>query len=594
MTTRHYLLTWYGLTDLRAALGIDDSSGPILSALKTGDYTDVVILAFTDAKKTDSFSGSLRQEWEEWVTSPGPERVPPSREQAFRLIDAISNTAAAHDLFGRWLKFELDRLGVAVTVEVVPHVLERLNDAKGIYAAATAAVRLAVEDSHQHQVTTYVSPGTPVMAYTWALIARSNPQLNIGVISSSDPRMPPEQIDLPSALLDSSIRAHRGSEQDHDRYALVIHLLGEQALPVFFGLRQFQADRNLILTTKEYEEEARRLAKSVSISPSPIIVPDPFKPADTRKAIAKQVAKLPADARVAVNMTGGTKLMFAGALSACWELSLDPFYFEIRNHNVLFLRDGSHVPFVGISDVEDFLRAGDFATVNDGRWPADPDSDRNRRLPIAEELWRRRDSLRGLYASRDFLNSSSNRPGYRARQQNDGSPFSFTWRNGEASAASNGSTRLVVDEVELDVPRKGFLQFISGGWVEEHVFALLRPLEAEGVVRDVRVGFVAGYRRDSSSEQEKLAQEFDCVFTDGRRLWIVECKAGLVTQEAIQKLENNLRLYGGVAARGIFVSARPLSESSRNRLGKLPSITAIEPDELSSETLKRVILRAST
>ena len=54
-------------------------------------------------------------------------------------------------------------------------------------------------------------------------------------------------------------------------------------------------------------------------------------------------------------MTGGTKLMFAGALSACWELDLDPFYFEIRHHNVIFLRDGTHVPFVGISDVEDFL-----------------------------------------------------------------------------------------------------------------------------------------------------------------------------------------------------------------------------------------------
>jgi len=35
--------------------------------------------------------------------------------------------------------------------------------------------------------------------------------------------------------------------------------------------------------------------------------------------------------------------MFAGALAACWELGLAPFYIEIKHHNVIFLRDGSHV-----------------------------------------------------------------------------------------------------------------------------------------------------------------------------------------------------------------------------------------------------------
>ncbi len=38
----------------------------------------------------------------------------------------------------------------------------------------------------------------------------------------------------------------------------------------------------------------------------------------------------------------------------------------------------------------------------------------------------------------------------------------------------------------------------------------------------------------------------------------VECKAGPVRQEAIQKLENNLKLYGGVAARGLLDLILPL------------------------------------
>ncbi|MEI2785002.1 MAG: hypothetical protein V9E82_04765 [Candidatus Nanopelagicales bacterium] len=117
-------------------------------------------------------------------------------------------------------------------------------------------------------------------------------------------------------------------------------------------------------------------------------------------------------------------------------------------------------------------------------------------------------------------------------------------------------------------------------------------MEHEGIVRDVRVGFEAGYREGSTSKPGWSAQEFDGAFTDGKRLWIVECKAGPVRQEAIQKLENNLKLYGGVAARGLLISSFPLNEANKNRLGRLSAITAVQPDELSTETLRRIVLRA--
>ena len=289
---KHYLLTWYGMTDLRAALGIEETDGPVLSALKTGDYSDAVILAYTNPVKDQrAFFGDLREEWEEWVTAPSTERPPLSRDQTHRFVDAVSNTVSGHDLFTDWLQDELTALGVKVEIRVIPQELKQLNDARGIHAAAAAAVRVALDDSAEKRVTTYVSPGTPVMAYTWALMARSNPQLNIGVISSSDPRLPPERIELPKTLLESSINAPAGVQPARE-YDLVIHLLGEQTIPVFFGMRQFQAENNIIVTTKDYEAEARRLAKVAGFAPTPVIIPDPFKPADTRKAITKQVEKL--------------------------------------------------------------------------------------------------------------------------------------------------------------------------------------------------------------------------------------------------------------------------------------------------------------
>lgn len=580
---KHYLLTWYGMTDLRAALGLEDTYGPVLSALRTGDYSDAVILAYTNpGKHQDAFVGELREEWEEWVTAPASGRPSLAVDQIHRFVDAVSNTASGHELFTGWLQGELKTLGIDVDIRVIPKELKQLNDAPGIHSAAAAAVLVALEDPVDKRVTTYVSPGTPVMAYTWALIARSNPQLNIGVISSSDPRMPPEQVELPRALLDSSINAPDGTEPASREYDLVIHLLGEQTIPVFFGMRQFQAERNLILTTTGYEAEARRLAKVAGFSPAPVIIPDPFKPADTRKAITKQVAKLAGDARVAVNMTGGTKLMFAGALSACWELGLDPFYFEVRHHNVIFLRDGTQVPFVGITDVEDFLRAGDFTTVSPGRWDADPA--REKRVSATHALWQRRSLLRGLYKLPAFLK-------FAGQSNSDRSPFSFTWNGGEASLDFNGTTTLVLGGSSIEAPASGFFKYLSGGWLEEYVYSLLRPLAEDGLVRDVRLGFEAGYREGSTSKANQTAQEFDCAFTDGKRLWIVECKAGPVKQEAIQKLENNLKLYGGVAARGILVSSFELTEANKNRLSTLPSISAACSDELSTEALRRIVQR---
>lgn len=578
---KHYLLTWYGMTDLRAALGLEDTDGPVLSALKTADYSDAVILAYTEpGKDQHGLDGSLRDEWEDWLTDPSDDRPTLTREKAQQFVDAASNTETGHEVFEEWLSHRLERLGVNVAIQVVPRQLTHLNDAAGIYAAAASAVRFALEDPEDKQVTTYVSPGTPVMAYTWALIARSNPQASIGVISTSDPRKPPEQIVLPRALLEPSIGASRGAEGDQRHYDLVIHLLGEQSIPVFFGLRQFRADSNIILTTKEYEDKARRLAKAAGIAPTPVIIPDPFKPADTRKAIAKQVGKLASGAKTAVNLTGGTKLMFAGALSACWELGLDPFYFEVQHHNVIFLRDETHIPFVGISDVEDFLRAGDFTTVSAGRWDSNPV--REARSASTPGLWQGREALGNLYVTPEFR-------AFANRRDSESAPFKFTWSGGEASY-NVVAAHLVLAESTIDVPTEGYFGFLSGGWLEEYVYALLRPLETEGVVRDVRVGVEAGYREGSASATRRTAQEFDCLFTDGKRLWIVECKAGSVTQADIQKLENNLRRYGGVAAKGILVTSFAPLEPITNRLREIPGITAVRPEELATETLRRIVL----
>jgi len=76
---KKYLLTWYGITDLRASLGFEKSDGPVLGALKSGDYTDVIILGYTNSSKQDPSIQEIEKPTDEW-----------------KIIDQYSNTQSGH------------------------------------------------------------------------------------------------------------------------------------------------------------------------------------------------------------------------------------------------------------------------------------------------------------------------------------------------------------------------------------------------------------------------------------------------------------------------------------------------------------------
>jgi hypothetical protein len=580
---KYYLLTWYGITDLNASLGFEATDGPILSALKTGDFTDIIILAYTNpAKDQNFFKGDLRVEWEKWQTIPSENRPVLSREKTQEFIDALSNTETGHTLFIEWLKTKLTAVKVNVNIQTVSKELKHLNDANGIYQASASALKLALDDAGEKTLTSFVSPGTPVMAYTWALIARANPQLNINVISNSDPRKPPEKIQLPKELLmPVPFTQQTGKPSAYD---VVFHLLGRERMPIYFGMLQFQAAEHIFITTDEYTNAANVLSQLLPSGSNCkiILIENPFKPADTRKAIEQQAACFSKETKIAVNLTGGTKLMFAGALSACWEHGLEPFYFEINNHNIIFIRDGSTIPFVGTKSVTDFFAVNGFDVITQGRWEDKPC--RSARLDVSRKLWELRKTLKQLYQSKDF--QKYNIPwGVRPNPI-----FNWQWNNSHAKFSNRMAATLVLEGEKIPIPDcDDFGQYLCGGWFEEYVFYILRTLEQKGLIYDLRIGLEVNYDEKFNDSKKIPIGEFDCTFTDGKRLWLIECKAGAVKQEHIQKLENNLKTYGGIAAKGILISAFPISQTHVNRLSSTTSIYTIQAEELESDTIQAII-----
>lgn len=129
---KKYLMTWYGLTDFRASLGLEQTTGPVLGALLAEDYTDVVILGFTHADKRENKAYEFQKK-----TSEIRGFDPATAKQFF---DLFSNTAEAHNHFNQWLEKQLRDAGKKVDIRFYPVELMHLNDTEGIYEAATQSL----------------------------------------------------------------------------------------------------------------------------------------------------------------------------------------------------------------------------------------------------------------------------------------------------------------------------------------------------------------------------------------------------------------------------------------------------------------------
>lgn len=574
---RHVLLTWYGITDIRAALGLEPTDGPVLGALRTGHYTEAIVLGYTNPHKPqEGLSGALREEWKNLRKQPLEARLAYPRDKAQVVVDAVCNTECAHALFMDFLQ----AAKLPVRIRLLPQVLSRLNDARDIDSAARKALRLALGEEGPKEITCFLSPGTPVMAYTWAMVARTHPNLHLHVISSSEPGKPPEEIELPKDVLTPSIDVP--FIVPPSGFNAVIHLLGtETNIPQYFSMVQFPAKKHWIVVSAESKKVnalRRLLPQGATMDITHV---DPFMPAHTRKAVEAIVRTMPPASRIGVNLTGGTKLMFAGGLNACNEFpNAEPFYFDIKQHNFTFIRTGRNIPFKGVSTIDGFFAANGYDVCTPGHWSDNPS--REARKKATRTLWEKRKILGHLYQNKDFR-------AYKVPYGKPNPPFSFSATKIKAGYQGRQAS-LVVDGEPLAIPDcTDFGTYLGGGWLEEFVYLQLLPFVDDGSIFDLRIGVEIVPAGQWIEPGQMPFGEFDCVFTDGSRLFIVECKAGAVKQEHIQKLENNLKNYGGLAARGILVSSFSLHPMLQTRISTTTAIRAVGPAELGNNGLWKLM-----
>jgi hypothetical protein len=363
-----------------------------------------------------------------------------------------------------------------------------------------------------------------------------------------------------------------------ERFDVIVHLLGEQRLPVYLGINQFECPQHIIVHSGVHGEMQGALER---------LLPDrvrtegvkvhPYDPNATKHAILDALGVT--DGRIiGFNLTGGTKLMFAGASAACEEVAGVPFYFEtIKNTLIRLDRNFKRSDVVPIESVDPFFTLAGFRVIDAGRWEDDPN--RQARADLTQSLWPLAKKLAAVYRNVSDYNDSP------------GKPFCVQKKGVRLELDRSSTATIHVGDFYYQQDKwPEFARYISGGWFEEYCYLQLLPLLRQQRVRDLRIGLRIDWLRQLPQRNPLGAQEFDIAFTDGHVLYLIEVKAGAVRAEYVHSLENHVRHYGGVVAKGALVSVfRPSAESTIRRIRDSHCIGAFWAGAVSSEFHQRIL-----
>lgn len=553
------LLTWYGITDLKASFGIEYSNGPILSALTSDTYTDILILGYTNKEKNNLDEKKFTFELIETQNAFKENK----QSDVWDFINKYSNTDLAHNHFITWIKQKLKSEEIITGVNIHTVELNHLNDTEGIYDIAVQVLDIVASWKVEKEIFLYLSPGTPTMAFVWAFASLRHPNLNKKLLVSPIINKKPEIVSLPKEWLEWHSKSKDEEGNDIEQFDIIFHLFGEQRMPSLLGILQFQTKQHVFINSKQYPADIMKPFLNGS-NFSELSV-EPFDPLDTKDKILQYLKNMPAHAKIGFNLTGGTKLMYAGALSACKIINATSFYFDIIHDKLIFLDDFKTKEIKPVTSVETFitLHSDNLFISKHGHWSEISNIDIPDRQLLTNTLWESRSKIAKLY--RMIVPYVNDRK-------------SFYIHNNHISIEFFSNYNVVITIEGKDFAFKNWKDFpvyITGGWFEEYIYMQLKTFQDSGIIYDLRIGLEIGLKEQHNVNNssgfaslknifEDIYQELDITFTDGKKLYIVECKSGNINSDHIMKLQNITKYFGGLKGQGILATCFP----SRNKILK--------------------------
>jgi len=270
---------------------------------------------------------------------------------------------------------------------------------------------------------------------------------------------------------------------------------------------------------------------------------------------------------VALNVTGGTKIMAMAAQDVFREMKLPVFYINVKNDSVLRLDRGEKPSLLPAKiKLKEYLESHGYGV--EGKV--------NRPNISAEQ----RDFLSRLTYQSKRLGGAFGRLNW-LTQEAKGSLISplLNAKNRDSRALDeligmfSDAGWLTLADSKLTFPSEDARQFVNGGWLERSVFQSLSQIAPELNFADYAIGLKV------VAPDGKTRNELDAAFLYHNTLYLIECKtanlaAGRKSEnssgtEALYKLDS-LRDMGGLRTKTLLVDYRDsLNDADKRRAAQM-------------------------
>ena len=296
-----------------------------------------------------------------------------------------------------------------------------------------------------------------------------------------------------------------------------------------------------------------------------------------------EVAAARAGQSIALNVTGGTKLMALAAQSVAQAAQWSVFYVDVDTDEVIWLGKESHRRKLSEQlRLRQYLRGYGFELEGDIQRAQPP----GRHTGLLQTLVTQVGSLEGPLGQLNWLGQESkDRKTLQVRltaQQMDSRGLDALLRHFEDAGV------LGVKGDELTFASEADRAFAKGGWLEQYVFATVIAVAGTLSVRDKAANLAV-------IDGEGVRNELDVAFMARNRLFVIECKTARMDKpeapkanDTLFKLSEICRRVGGLGTRGMLASYRSLRDEEK-RLAKALGIELVCGAELArlGEKLKR-------
>ena len=344
-------------------------------------------------------------------------------------------------------------------------------------------------------------------------------------------------------------------------YKYMYHLVGEQVIPVYLSGIQFDHSiKHFLLTTRSRKTKIATQAicntfknKGIDVEVRNIGDEDA---AVSVSELTKGITKIlditnPDKLPVSFDLTGGTKPMSMVAMRLATERDyITPYYLDSKGKQLIDFKNlENSLPLRNTLTIKEFVSLGGLELHKQNQNDVSED--------FLQYVFDHKDTI--LRFQEKFANMMDNKgipKGYTLE-----SYFTYTYSD---------MLHALVNKVNLEKwdrywnefakTRSWYkkARFLAGEWFELYTYSTVKNSGAD--ISDIMLNAELVFPNNAHQ-----AQEFDVVYTDGFSLIILECKAGQLNQNYIQKLENLRGQFSGALGKCALVSLTDTHTKNSNK-----------------------------